>query len=114
MGVRSRDYQNFADGWINKVSYPWCFARMELRFYDSTGLTDDVNRFSVTPCVIINPSPSRINIRIDQDSHDKKLHVTSYEIHSYQVVLFTQAFAWLGSHCCKNIVSTLTALPKLA
>ena len=64
-----------------------CFARMELRYYDSTALTDHVNRFSVTPCVIINPGPSRINIRIDQDSRDKKVHVTSYEVHSYQVVL---------------------------
>ena len=72
-------------------------------YYDSTGsgtgLTDHVNRFSVTPCVIINPNPSRINIRIDQDSRDKKVHVTSDKIHSYQVVLFTPAFAWLGSHC---------------
>ena len=75
--------------------------------YDSTGLTDHFNRFSVTPFVIINPSPSRINIRIDQDSRDKKVHFTSYEIHSYQVFLFTLAFAWLRSHCCKNIVSTL-------
>ena len=84
---------------------------MELHYYDSTGLTDHVNRFSVTPCVIINPSPSRINIRIDQDLRDKKVHVTSYEIHSYQVVLFTLAFAWLGSHCYKNMVNTLTASP---
>ena len=66
---------------------------MELHYYDSTGLTDHVNRFSATPCVIINPGPSRINIRIDQDSRDKMVHVTSYEVHSYQVVLFTLAFA---------------------
>ena len=82
---------------------------MELRYYDSTALTDHVNRFSVTPYVIINPGPSRINIRIDQDSRHKKVHVTSYEVHSYQVVLFTLAFAWLGLHCYKSIVNTLTA-----
>lgn len=67
-------------------------------YYDSNGLTDHVNRFSVTPFVIINPSRSRINIRIDQDSRDKKVHVSSYEIHSYQVFLLM-----LASFCMVKI-----------
>ena len=27
-GVRSRDYQNFSDGYITKFSYPWCSASL--------------------------------------------------------------------------------------
>ena len=82
MGARSRDYKNFSDGWITKLSQVWGSARacVKLRYINSS-LFKVYLQYSPTP-----PPPLPMGVNSDRRSITCTRDVDAVPVHAGAVI----------------------------